>query len=168
MIAIVLGARPEIIKMSPVTRECAGQDIPYHVLHSGQHYSCEMDRVFFNELELPGAQYNLDVGSGTQANQTGKILLGVEQVLEKQPPDIVLVQGDTNSVMAGTLAAVIRDLVTRISEMMGFSGQILWDASKPDGQPKRCLGVNRAENDFGFLAKTPFREGLNKTIQWYN
>ncbi|MDO9035056.1 MAG: GDP-L-fucose synthase [Methanoregula sp.] len=62
----------------------------------------------------------------------------------------------------------IRDLVTLISELTGFTGQILWDASKPDGQPKRCLAVNRAENEFGFVAKTPFREGLNKTIQWYN
>ena len=64
-----------------------------------------MDRVFFDELELPGADYNLDVGSGSQAEQTGKILLGVERVLEKEPPDVVLVQGDTNTVLAGALAA---------------------------------------------------------------
>jgi GDP-L-fucose synthase len=62
----------------------------------------------------------------------------------------------------------IKDLVALISELTGFTGEILWDASKPDGQPKRCLAVNRAEDEFGFVAKTPFREGLNKTIQWYN
>ena len=92
--------------MSPIIRECEKQDIPYYLVHTGQHYSYEMDRVFFKELELPGAHYNLDVGSGSQAEQTGKILLGVERVLEKEPTDIVLVQGDTNTVMASALAAV--------------------------------------------------------------
>ena len=103
MIAIVLGTRPEIIKLSPVIRECEEQDIPYYIIHTGQHYSYEMDRVFFDELELPGAAYNLDVGSGSQAEQTGKILLGVERVLEKEPPDVVLVQSDTNTVLACAL-----------------------------------------------------------------
>ena len=92
--------------MSPVIRACERQDIPYYLIHTGQHYSYEMDQVFFDELQLPGSQYNLDVGSGSQADQTGKILLGVEKVLEKDPADIVLVQGDTNTVMAGALAAV--------------------------------------------------------------
>jgi GDP-L-fucose synthase len=62
----------------------------------------------------------------------------------------------------------IKDLVTLISDLTGFSGQILWDASKPDGQPKRCLSVHRADKEFDFVAKTSFREGLERTIQWYN
>ncbi len=62
----------------------------------------------------------------------------------------------------------IKDLVILISELTGFTGEIHWDASKPDGQPKRCLAVKKAENEFGFVAKTTFREGLIKTIQWYN
>jgi UDP-N-acetylglucosamine 2-epimerase (non-hydrolysing) len=106
LIAIVIGTRPDIIKMSPIIRECLENDIPYYLLHTGQHYSYEMDRVLFEELELPGEHYNLDVGSGSQAEQSGKILLGVERVLEKEPADIVLVQGDTNTVLAGALAAV--------------------------------------------------------------
>ena len=65
MISIVLGTRPEIIKMSLVIRECERQDLDYFILHTGQHYSYEIDRVFFEELELPEAKYNLDVGSGT-------------------------------------------------------------------------------------------------------
>jgi len=65
-----------------------------------------MDRVFFEQLELPEAKYNLDVGSGTHAEQTGKMLIGVEKVLQKDRPDIVLVEGDTNTVLAGALAAV--------------------------------------------------------------
>jgi UDP-N-acetylglucosamine 2-epimerase (non-hydrolysing) len=105
MIAIVLGTRPEIIKMSPIIRECEARNLDYFILHSGQHYSYEMDRAFFEELELPEPKYNLDVGSGTQAGQTAKILTGIEDVLVKESPDIVLVQGDTNTVMAGALAA---------------------------------------------------------------
>ena len=105
MIAIVLGTRPEIIKMSPVIRECERRGIDYFILHTGQHYSYEMDRVFFEELELPQPEYNLDVGSGTHAEQTGKIMFGVERVLKNVKPDIILVEGDTNTVMAGALAA---------------------------------------------------------------
>jgi len=105
MIAIVLGTRPEIIKMSPVIRACEKQNEDYFILHTGQHYSYEMDRVFFEELELPAPSYNLDVGSGTHAVQTGAILAGVEKVLQETKPDVVLVQGDTNTVLAGALAA---------------------------------------------------------------
>jgi len=105
MIAIVLGTRPEIIKMSPVIGECERRGIDYFILHTGQHYSYEMDRVFFEELELPQPEYNLDAGSGTHAEQTGKIMFGVERVLKNVKPDIILVEGDTNTVMAGALAA---------------------------------------------------------------
>ena len=105
MIGVILGTRPEIIKMSPVIRECERRGIDYFILHSGQHYSHEMDRIFFEELELPDPDYSLDVGSGTHAGQTAKIMTGVEDVLAKESPDIILVQGDTNTVMAGALAA---------------------------------------------------------------
>ncbi|MDK2889652.1 MAG: hypothetical protein PWR21_284 [Methanoculleus sp.] len=105
MIGVILGTRPEIIKMSPVIRECERRSIDYFILHTGQHYSYEMDRLFFEELELPDPEYTLDVGSGTHAGQTAKIMTGVEDVLEKESPDVVLVQGDTNTVMAGALAA---------------------------------------------------------------
>ncbi|MCL7414396.1 MAG: UDP-N-acetylglucosamine 2-epimerase (non-hydrolyzing), partial [ANME-2 cluster archaeon] len=104
-LAIILGTRPEIIKMSPVIRECEQKNLDYFILHTGQHYSYNMDRVFFEQLELPEARYNLDVGSCTHAEQTGKILAGVEPVLMKEQPDAVLVQGDTNTVLAGALAA---------------------------------------------------------------
>ena len=104
-ISIVLGTRPEIIKMSPVIRECERLGLDYFVLHTGQHYSYNMDRVFFEDLELPDARYNLDVGSGSHGWQTGKMLVGIEKILEKELPDVVLVQGDTNSALAGALAA---------------------------------------------------------------
>ena len=104
-IAIILGTRPEIIKMAPVIRECQRRGLDHFVLHTGQHYSYEMDRVFFEQLELPPAEYNLDAGSGTHADQTGRIMTGIEKVLMKAEPDVVLVQGDTNTVLAGALAA---------------------------------------------------------------
>ena len=104
-ICIILGTRPEIIKMSPVIRACEKQGLDYFILHTGQHYSYTMDRVFFEQLELPEAKYNLDVGSGKHGEQTGKILSGVEPVLQKERPDAVLVEGDTNTVLAGALAA---------------------------------------------------------------
>ena len=105
MFAIVLGTRPEIIKMSPIIRLCERKGLDYFVLHTGQHYSYEMDRVFFEDLELPRPDFNLDVGSKSHAEQTGAIMAGVEKVLLEKKPDVVLVQGDTNTVLAGTLAA---------------------------------------------------------------
>lgn len=105
MFAIILGTRPEIIKMSPIIRSCQKRGVDFFVLHTGQHYSYEMDRVFFEDLNLPAPDFNLDVGSGTHAEQTGRIMAGVEKVLMQNHPDVVLVQGDTNTVLAGTLAA---------------------------------------------------------------
>ena len=104
-IAIVLGTRPEIIKMAPIVRECQRRQLDHFVLHTGQHYSYSMDRIFFEDLELGGADYNLEVGSGTHGVQTGRILEGTEKVFMDEQPDIVLVQGDTNTVMAASLAA---------------------------------------------------------------
>lgn len=105
MIAIILGTRPEIIKMSPIIRECEKKHIDYFILHTGQHYSYNMDKVFFEQLDLPGAKYNLDVGSGMHGEQTAKMLAGIEKVLLKEKVDTVLVEGDTNTVLAGALSA---------------------------------------------------------------
>ena len=104
-VAIILGTRPEIIKMAPVIRELERQSRDYFILHTGQHYSYNLDRVFFEQLKLPQAKYNLEVGSGSTAEQTGKVLIGAERVLLSESPDIVLVEGDTNSVLAAALAA---------------------------------------------------------------
>ncbi len=104
-IAIILGTRPEIIKMSPIIRECIKQKLNFFILHTGQHYSYNMDKLFFEELNLPEANYNLDVGSGLHGEQTAKMLSGIEKILLTERPNIVLVQGDTNTVLAGALAA---------------------------------------------------------------
>jgi UDP-N-acetylglucosamine 2-epimerase (non-hydrolysing) len=104
-ISIIVGTRPEIIKMSPIIRICRRVHLDYFILHTGQHYSYNMDRVFFEQLELPRPKYNLDVGSGSHSGQTGNILIGVEKILQTEKPDIVLIEGDTNTVLAGALAA---------------------------------------------------------------
>jgi len=99
--AIVIGTRPEIVKMSPIIREIRRKKLDYLVIHSGQHHDYEMDGVFFKDLNFPEPEYNLNVGSGTHANQTAKIMIGVENILMKEEPDVTLVQGDTNTVLAG-------------------------------------------------------------------
>jgi UDP-N-acetylglucosamine 2-epimerase (non-hydrolysing) len=104
--AVILGTRPEIIKMSPIIMELEKRSIDFFILHTGQHYSYNMDRVFFEQLKLPQPKYNLKVGSGSHAEQTGKMLIAIESVLKKEKPSIVLVQGDTNTTLAGALAAV--------------------------------------------------------------
>ncbi len=105
-IAIVLGTRPEIIKMSPVARALEERNANFLIIHTGQHYSYNLDRVFFEQLNLPPVKYNLEVGSGSHAEQTARALIGIERILQEEKPDIVLVEGDTNSALAGALAAV--------------------------------------------------------------
>ena len=103
--SVVMGTRPEIIKLSPIIRECQRLNLDFFILHTGQHYSYNMDKVFFEQLQLPEAKHNLDVGSGPHGAQTGKMLAGIEEILQKESPDVVLVEGDTNTVLAGALAA---------------------------------------------------------------
>ncbi|MDP2729849.1 MAG: UDP-N-acetylglucosamine 2-epimerase (non-hydrolyzing) [Dehalococcoidales bacterium] len=104
-IAVTLGTRPEIIKMAPVIRELKIREADFFILHTGQHYSYNLDGVFFEQLKLPQAKYNIEAGSDSHAEQTAKILVGVEKVLKKEKAEIVLVEGDTNSVLAAALAA---------------------------------------------------------------
>ncbi|MFC1984481.1 non-hydrolyzing UDP-N-acetylglucosamine 2-epimerase [Chloroflexota bacterium] len=103
--AIIIGTRPEIIKMAPVIREFQRRNADFFIVHTGQHYSYNIAEVFFKQLELPQPKYNLAIGSGSHAEETGRILLGVEKLLEDEKPDVVLVEGDTNTVLAGALAA---------------------------------------------------------------
>ena len=105
-VAIIVGTRPEIIKMAPVIKEVIRRKMDFILIHSNQHYSFEMDKIFFQELELPEPHYHLNIGQGgSHANQVGNILMKVEEVFLKEKPDVALVQGDTNTVMAAALAA---------------------------------------------------------------
>lgn len=105
----VLGTRPEIIKLAPVIRECVNRGLPFSLLHTGQHYSEQLDSVFFEQLRLPAPDCNLAVGSGWHGEQTGEMIAKIESELLDAEPDIVLVQGDTNSGLAGALAAAKLD-----------------------------------------------------------
>ncbi len=104
-LSIILGTRPEIIKLSPIIRILEKTNIDWHIIHTNQHYSENMDKIFFEELNLPKPKYNLNIGSGTHGEQTGKMLIKIEKVLLKEKPNVVIVQGDTNTVLAGALVA---------------------------------------------------------------
>ena len=102
----VIGTRPEIIKMAPILHECDRRKIDYFLLHTGQHYSTTMSQFFFKEMDLRAPDANLNIGSGSHAEQTAKALVGIEKNLLREKPDVVLVQGDTNAVLSATLASV--------------------------------------------------------------
>ena len=104
-IATILGTRPEIIKMAPIIDEISKRGIDQIVLHTGQHYDKEMSDNFFKDLEILTPDYNIHVGSGSHGKQTGLMMKGIEEVLMDEKPDMVLVQGDTNAVLAGALVA---------------------------------------------------------------
>ena len=87
-ITIILGTRPEIVKMAPVTRSLEAMCAEYFILHTGQHYSYDLDRVFFEQLRLPSPKYNLEIGSGSHAEQTGGMLIGIERILKEEKPGI--------------------------------------------------------------------------------
>lgn len=102
--AIILGTRPEIIKLSSLIRLLQKNQADFYIIHSNQHYSKEMDEVFFEELELPKPKYNLEVGSLAHQEMIEQIQTKTEAVLLKDKPDIIYVQGDTNTALAGALA----------------------------------------------------------------
>lgn len=104
-IAFIIGTRPEIIKMSPLIDEVDKRGMDYILIHTGQHYDYEMSQQFFLDLELREPDYNIGVGSDSHGKQTAVMMEGIEEVLVNEKPDIVLVQGDTNAVLAGALVA---------------------------------------------------------------
>ena len=105
-LAIIFGTRPEIIKLSEIMLlSKADPQIDPCIIHTGQHYDYNMSQQFLEELELPKIDENLEVGSGTHAQTTGKAMISIEEMLVRQKPDFVMAQGDTNTVLAAALAA---------------------------------------------------------------
>src|SRR5918999_1466027 len=101
----VVGNRPQFIKAFPLSAGFANHGIEEIVLHTGQHYDEELSEIFFRELELPAPRYRLDAGSGSHPTQTARMLPGIEDAILEARPALVVVFGDTNSTLAGALAA---------------------------------------------------------------
>ncbi|MEI6815568.1 MAG: UDP-N-acetylglucosamine 2-epimerase (non-hydrolyzing) [Bacteroidota bacterium] len=107
-IVTIVGARPQFIKAAAISRAIRndfGTDIKEIIVHTGQHYDPNMSKVFFEELNIPQEDYNLEAGSDSHANQTAKIMEGIEKILMKETPDCLLLYGDTNSTLAGGVVA---------------------------------------------------------------
>jgi UDP-GlcNAc3NAcA epimerase len=105
LVLSVVGARPHFIKAYPLVRAMEGLKTKHVILHTGQHYDNNMSALFFDELQMPTPDFNLNVGSGTHAEMTAKMMVGIEKVLFELKPKAVIVFGDTNSTLAATIAA---------------------------------------------------------------
>ncbi|HEU5181722.1 MAG TPA: UDP-N-acetylglucosamine 2-epimerase (non-hydrolyzing) [Candidatus Polarisedimenticolia bacterium] len=125
----VVGARPNFMKIAPLMREMLRHPEMRPVLvHTGQHYDPEMSEVFFNDLEIPSPDLHLGVGSGSQASQTGKVMVAFEAVLEQDPADLVLLVGDVNSTLACSVVAAKAGVPVAHVE----AGLRSWDRSMPE------------------------------------
>lgn len=102
----VVGARPQLVKLAPIAAAFAGTEHRHVIVHTGQHYDADLSDVFFTGLGIPAPDVHLGVGSGSHGAQTGAVLAAMDPVLERERPDWVLVYGDTNSTLAGAVAAV--------------------------------------------------------------
>lgn len=126
-IASVVGVRPQFVKASVVSRELRKKHEEI-LIHTGQHYDYQMNKVFFDQLNIPEPDYHLDIGSGSHGYQTGEMLKKIEGILIKEKPDLVLTYGDTNSTLAGALAASKLHIRTAHVE----SGLRSFDKSMPE------------------------------------
>lgn len=107
-LGIIYGTRPEIIKLSPIIKLCQKRSVPFFCIHTGQHYSYDMDEIFFKELNLAPPQYKLHIKSKApylQGDHTGRMLIEIEKILLREMPYCIIVQGDTNTAFAGALTA---------------------------------------------------------------
>ena len=107
-IVTIIGARPQIIKAAALSRAIKthfSSQIKEIIVHTGQHYDENMSQVFFDELGIPAPDYNLNVGSGSHGKQTATMITGIEEILVKEKPNAIVLYGDTNSTLAGGIAA---------------------------------------------------------------
>ena len=163
-VVTILGARPQFIKAAPVSKALHQAGISEFILHTGQHYDEAMSQRFFDDLELPPADVNLGVGSGSHGWQTGQMLIGIEPVLQNIRPDWVIVYGDTNSTLAGALAAVKLNLPLAHVE----AGLRSYNRSMPE-EHNRVLTDHCADLLFCPTQTTVEnlkREGLAKCAHW--
>ena len=126
-ICFVLATRPEIIKTSPIIKIFKKNKINFFLIHTGQHYTDYLDKIFFKELDLPKPKYNLNIRSRNPVNEaehTGRMMIKLESIILKEKPDFVIVQGDTNTALAGALT--VRKLFTEIRNDLVKSSKMKW------------------------------------------
>jgi len=162
-IVSIVGARPEFIQAWPVSQalNCNHQEV---LVHTGQHYDYQMSQAFFDDLGLAPPDYNLGVGSGPHGKQTGEILARLEEILLEVKPDGVVVRGDTNSTLAGILAASKMHIPTAHIE----AGERSYDRSMPE-EINRLVADSLADMHF-CASRTAVqqlaREGITRKVAW--
>ncbi len=159
-ITLIAGARPNFMKIAPIIRaiklaESNGNALSYRLVHTGQHYDDKLSKVFFEELNIPHPDINLEAGSGTQAEQTGKIMVEFEKYLLANPTDLVVVVGDVNSTMACTIVA--KKLNTKVAHVEG--GIRSWDITMPEEINRMATD---ALADYFFTTSRVANENLRK------
>jgi len=163
---LIVGARPNFMKIAPVIRAIKSlnaksgtgthKTIKYRLIHTGQHYDPRMSGTFFTELGIPEPDFNLNVGSGTQAEQTSGIMLGYEQLLMKERPDLCIVVGDVTSTMACAITA--KKMLVKVAHIEG--GIRSGDMSMPE-EINRIVTDSIA--DFFFTTSETANENLRQT-----
>src|SRR5918995_7006985 len=127
-IVTIIGNRPQFVKAAAVSRKLR-ETHEELLVHTGQHYDDELSRIFFEELDVPAPDHRLDAGGGTNTAQTARILAGLEPILDELRPALVLVYGDTNTTLAGALAAAQAGIPTGHVE----AGVRPFDPAMPQG-----------------------------------
>ncbi len=164
-IVSVVGARPEFIQATPISR--ALRESGHHqeiLVHTGQHYDYLMSQTFFDDLGIPAPDYNLEVGSGSHAQQTAEMLIRMEEVVLKEQPNLVIVRGDTNSTLAGALVASKLHIPTAHVE----AGERSFDRRMPE-EINRLVADSLANLHF-CVSKAALNhlaaEGITQSVHW--
>jgi UDP-N-acetylglucosamine 2-epimerase len=164
-IVSIVGARPEFIQATPISRALRESGRHREILiHTGQHYDYLMSQTFFDELGIPAPDYNLGIGSGSHGRQTAQMLLHLEEVLLQEQPDLLIIRGDTNSTLAGALAASKLHIPTAHVE----AGERSFDRRMPE-EINRLVSDCVADLHFCASQAAVTRltgEGLSNSVYW--